>query len=101
MLQWDLSDTPLASSALPLAVPSEAELFALLVGLLVLEKLSYADLIYQPVAMTHDNIEAVARLMEERIPTLARDVGTGRGLRRRLAQLVGVRVMRSASASES
>lgn len=94
MLQWDLSDTPLARENSSVAVPSEGELLVLMVGLLLLEGLAYRDLRNRTLRLTHENIDGVAEVIEERLPTLCPDIGSGDRLRRRLEQFVGIKVTR-------
>ncbi len=92
-LQWDLSDTPLARSESRFKAPTEGELFALAVALLLAEGQSYENLRTCELVLHQDQLHTVAEVFEYRIPELASEV-RGDDLRQRLMELVGIRVTR-------
>ena len=94
MIEYDLTATRLAQSDEPIPVPTEAELFAITVALLLMEGCSYSDLSSHAVSLSSRNYRRVAELIEERTPTLAREFGTPVELRKRLFQFVGLRIAR-------
>ena len=94
MLQWDLSDTPLAKKGTPAQVPTEGELLALLVGLLLLEGVAYRDLVHRDLELRDEDRESLVQLLEYRLPELAREYGGSVRLRQRLSDFVGTRMMR-------
>ncbi len=95
MLQWDLSDTPLAASDTPGRVPTEGELLALMVALLMHEDVTYNDLRHRVLVLHDENRAQIIEIFEYRLPELAREFGAGDQLRQRLIELVGIRVTRS------
>lgn len=95
MLQWDLSNTPLAQSDIEAAAPNDGELLALMVGLMMVSQASYSDLRNRCLMLTEENRNRVAAVIEARLPELTRDIGVGEGLRRRLVELTGIRVSRN------
>ena len=94
MLQYDLTQTALINSESLVAVPTEGELLVLMVSLMLLKDFAYADLRERALILTHDNLGHVAKVMEERLGPLLRDIGTGTRFRQRLEQLVGMRITR-------
>ncbi|TWT44439.1 hypothetical protein RAS1_08540 [Phycisphaerae bacterium RAS1] len=94
MIEYDLTATPLAQSDEPTPPPLEAELLAITVALLLSEGRSYSDLSCHSVSLTRRNHRRVAELIEEHTPTLAREFPTRIELRKRLQQLVGLRITR-------
>lgn len=94
MLQWDLSDTPLAQRERPGKVPTEGELLALMVGLLMLEDITYGDLRERELVLCAENLGRLAEVFEYRLPELAREFSDSEILLQRLAELVGIRVTR-------
>lgn len=94
VLQWDLSDTPLARTDGHLRAPTEAELQVLLVALLLNEGIAYSDPATRTLVLTDHNRELIAQVIEWCLSPLARDIGHGACLRRRLSELVGIRVTR-------
>ena len=95
MLQWDLSDTPLAQKGMPGTVPTEGELLALVVGLLMLEDITYETLRHRELVLDEENLGHLVEVFEYRLPELAREFGDGEHLRQRLAELTGIRMTRS------
>ena len=91
-LQWDLSNTPLARSESRFKAPAEGELFALAVAMLLAEGQSYENLRTCELVLHQDQLRTVAEVFEYRIPELAREFGDSDALRRRLNELVGIRV---------
>lgn len=95
MLQWDLSDTQLAQSKTPGSVPTEGELLALMVGLLMLEEITYETLTHCELVLDEENLGHLVEVFEYRLPELAREFGDSEHLRQRLAELTGIRMTRS------
>lgn len=92
VMQYDLTDTQIARSSRPLSPPSEAELLAVTVGLMLAEDCACCELGRRELVLTGCNFRRVATLVEERTPPLARDFGNSRQLRRRLRALIGLRI---------
>ena len=90
MMQYDLTNTTVANSNEPLRPPSEAELLAITVALMLAGNCSYGELRTRPLELTKRNCRRVAELIEERTPPLARDFGGPLQLRRRLVDLAGL-----------
>ena len=95
MLQWDLSDTPLAQQDTGGKVPTEGELLALMVGLLMLEDVTYDTLRHRELALHEENRARLLEVFEYRLPELAREFGDSERLRQRLVELTGIRMTRS------
>lgn len=93
VLQWDLSDSVLARTDQPIRAPTEEELYVVLVALLLNENIAYSDLATRGLALTEYNRDAIAQTIEWRLGGLARDIGHGAQLRRRLSELEGLSVM--------
>jgi len=94
MLQWDLSDTPLARSESMFKAPTEGELFALAVAMILAEGQSYEGLRSCELVLHREQLRAVAEVFEYRIPELRTELGESSDLRQRLMELVGIRVTR-------
>ena len=94
MLQWGLSDTPLARKDTPGKVPTDGELLALTVALLMLEETTYGDLRERELVFPEENQAQLSEIFEYRLPELAREFGSGGQLRQRLSELVGIRMTR-------
>jgi hypothetical protein len=92
MLQWDLSDTPLAREDVLANVPTQGELLALLVGLLMLEGITYDTISHHELALTEDNRARLLEVFEYRLPELAREFGDSDSIRQRVVELTGTRV---------
>ncbi len=92
MLQWDLSDTPLAASDTSGRVPTEGELLAMMVALLMHEDVTYDDLKHRVLTLHDENLAQIIEIFEYRLPELAREFGSSDELRQRLTELVGIRV---------
>ena len=73
-LQWDLSNTPLARSESTFKVPTEGELFALAIAMLLAEGQSYENLRSCELVLRRDQLTAVAEVFEYRIPELRSEV---------------------------
>jgi hypothetical protein len=101
MLQWDLSDTPLAQRETPGKVPTEGELLVLMVGLLMLEDVSYELLRRRELVFQKEDLGRLAEILEYRVPELAREFGDSECLRKRLAELTGIRMTRSVGGGRS
>lgn len=95
MLEYDLTETKLAQRLWPPRVPSEGEELAILVALMLVEGCTFSELGSRPITLTADNLEGVARLIEERLTPFAPDTGSGPVLRERLGELVGLQISRA------
>ncbi|MBK8915386.1 MAG: hypothetical protein IPM64_12445 [Phycisphaerales bacterium] len=94
MVIYDLTKMAAATSLRPIRPPSDFELFAITVGLLMVENRGFSELTTGPVELTNRNRRRVAELLEERAPSLAREFGTALRLRSRLVELTGLIVER-------
>ena len=92
MLQYDLTNTPLFAAESSITVPSDAEMFALTVALLVVHGSSYTDLAAHELEFCASDVERVAECIEYRLPMLLVDVRAGAALRDRLRDFVGLRI---------
>lgn len=92
VLQWDLSDTPLAQRETPGKVPTEGELLALMVALLMLEGATYDALQHRALTLHEDNRARLLDMFEYRLPELAQEFGDSESVRQRLVELTGIRV---------
>ena len=95
MLQWDLTNTPLAQKDTPGKVPTEGELLAVMVGLLMLEDITYETLRHRELVLDEENLGRLVEVFEYRLPELAREFGDSGLLQQRLAELSGIRMTRS------
>jgi hypothetical protein len=93
MLQYDLSATTVARSDEALRPPSEGELLAITVALMLLSNCACSELRGRSLTLTQRNCRRVAELIEERTPPLAREFGGPLQLRQRLVDLVGLSVV--------
>ncbi|MBK8915405.1 MAG: hypothetical protein IPM64_12545 [Phycisphaerales bacterium] len=94
MVFYDLTNTAVATSARPIRPPGDLELFAITVGLLLVEDRGFGELASASLELTHLNRRRVAEMLEERAPSLAREFGTPSQLRARLAELAGLVITR-------
>ncbi len=94
MIQYDLTNTAMAHDVRPSRPPSEAELFALTLGLMLDANSGFAQLATAALVLTQGNCSRVAQLLEEHAPQLARELGDPREARRRLRELIGIRITR-------
>jgi len=92
MLQYDLTHTQLFESPTRAKLPSDAELFVVTAALLLVNEASYSQFEQKALALTTANVDAVAACIEKRLPEFARDLEIRATLRRRLADLVGIRI---------
>ena len=92
MIQFDLTSTQLAKSREAIPIPSEGELTAVSLALMLAADCSWSELENGSLALTEQNQEAVAELIEKRLTPLTRDIGRGKALRHRLGQLAGLAV---------
>lgn len=90
MVPHDLTRTTLATGERPLRAPNDRELFAVTVGLLMVENRGFSELATAPIELTDGNRRRVAEALEERAPALAREFGTSSALRARLTELSGL-----------
>ncbi len=95
MVLYDLTGTAIATSDRPIRPPGDVELFAITVGLLLVENRGFEELAHLPLELTDRNRRRVAELLEERAPSIARELGGPARLRARMRQLVGLQVFRS------
>lgn len=94
MVLYDLTNTAVATSARPIRPPSDLELFAITVGLLMVEDRGFSELTSASLELTNRNRRRVAEMLEERAPSLAREFGGPVLLRARLKQLIGLQIFR-------
>ena len=92
MLRWDLIGTPLAASDEVVRLPSEPELIAIMVALLAVESLTYADLSSRVVRLTYENRERVANFLMTQLPMFRKVLCSDQNVERRLAELTGIAV---------
>lgn len=90
MLEYDLSQTRFGRESYRL--PSEGELFAVTLALMVAEDCAFWELSERSLTLTEDNSQQVAEVIERFCCPLTRDIGNGTHLRARLTQLVGIRI---------
>lgn len=93
MFQYDLTLTPLAASPARVRVPSEPELMAILVAMMIRHDRAPSELSALQLVFGASDEEQVARIIEERLAPFARDLGSGEHLRERLRWLVGMRIV--------
>ncbi len=93
MLQYDLTDSLVFSDS-TMRSPTEGELLALQVALMLHADRALCELHDRSLRLSHDNVYAVRRLLTHSLSTLGRDIGDAFGLRRRLHQLIGLRISR-------
>lgn len=94
MVIYDLTKTSVATSARPVRPPSDLELFAITVGLLMVEDRGFSELTSASLELTDRNRRRLAEMLEERAPSLAREFGGPVLLRARLKQLIGLQIFR-------
>lgn len=94
MVFYDLTNTAVATGARPIRPPSDLELFAITVGLLMVEDRGFSELASASLELTGRRCRRVAEVLEERAPSLAREFGGPLLLRNRLRDLIGLRVSR-------
>lgn len=92
MLQYDLTETKLFDTQAHTKAPSDAEMFVLTAALLLVYEAAYSDLRGGEVALTPANVDAVAECIEQRLPEFACDLEVITLLRKRLQDLVGLRI---------
>lgn len=93
MFQYDLTSTPLAADPSRGRIPSEPELVAILVSMLLRHNRAPSELKAAPLVLQSSDHEAVARIIEGTLEPFARDLGSGKSLRTRLRWLTGLAVM--------
>lgn len=92
MLQYDLTHTKLFDAPTRALLPSEAEMFAITVALLLIHDMAYTDLARGEVELRSEDLTAVAECIQYRLIPLGHDFGDPERLRSRLGQLVGLRI---------
>lgn len=92
MLQYDLTHTQLFESPTRAKLPSDAELFVVTAALLLVNEAAYSQFERNAFALTATNVNAVATCIERRLPEFARDLESRTTLRRRLTDLIGIRI---------
>ena len=94
MLQYDLTNTPLAMAAEPVRPPSEGELLAIVVGLLLTQQRTLTEIADAGAELVLDDAvrDRLTALLSEELKPLNRELGTDESFRGRLAQLVGMRI---------
>ena len=92
MVQFDLTDTALASADESACVPSEAELTVLTVALLLESQRAFCHSNGRELVLTASNIDAVADVLRSRLAPLHADLERTTDLRSRLRELIGIRI---------
>lgn len=92
MLAYDLTNTALATTQSRPAVPTEGELLAVLVALLLLHDRSLSEMYASTVELHETDCHRVADVLVARVPPLAREFGQRETLMLRLRQLAGLRI---------
>ena len=92
MLQYDLTHTSLFDAATRVSLPSEAEMFAMTIALLLVHDLAYNDLAQSELELRNEDLTAVAECIEYRLCPLGHDFGDPETLRNRLREFVGLRI---------
>jgi len=93
MFQYDLTMTPLAAQPARESIPSEPELVAVLVSMLLRHDRAPSELRAAPMVLLETDQEAVARIIERTLTPFARDLGSGGFLRMRLQRLTGLQIL--------
>lgn len=94
MIQYDLTSTAMAQDGAVPTPPTEAELFAITLGLMLHADCGFDELTSRVLALTVKNRSRVIQILEQRAPSLARELGSTAELHRRLGKLVGIRITR-------
>ncbi len=89
---WDLTDTAIAQADEKVRVPSEGELMVLMAAMLLHQGRAFSDLADHQLVLTEASLEGIVQIIEHRLGSLARDIGTGKALRARLLELVGLKL---------
>lgn len=92
VVQYDLTDTAFATAPQGAAIPSEAELSALTMAMLVATHSAFSELADHELVLSDDMLVAVGGLLDGPLSALARDFGGSRDARMRLREFVGLRV---------
>lgn len=92
MLGYDLSNTPLARASRAVKVPTEGELLAIQVALMLVDDCAYGDLTCRRLVLTPRNRRQVAAVIRRRLTPLVRDFATP-DLHARLDDLVGLTII--------
>jgi hypothetical protein len=92
MIQYDLTDTPLAQRAERVEVPSEAELTAITVALALATGCGLRDLAHRELVLSDENISSVARILSGELAGLLCDLRANCSIEARLSELRGLRV---------
>lgn len=92
MIHYDLTDTRMAQNDQLHRVPTEGELLAVMVGLMLFEGCGFEELSDRMLILRDDNHESVAQMIEEHLWPLLLDIGFGQQLRARLKDLVGLQI---------
>lgn len=92
MLQYDMTNTRLLTADCASKFPTEAETLVITVGLLLVHEVPFSalrdsDLVFHPC-----DAETLALFIEGPLAALTPDFGTGKSLRDRLADFVGMRI---------
>jgi hypothetical protein len=94
MLQYDLTLTQVFDAPTRSSIPSEAEMFAMTIALLLVRDMAYNDLEQFDLELRKEDLNAVAECIEYRLFPLGHDFGDPERLRNRLRELVGMRISR-------
>lgn len=92
MIQYDLTDTPLAQRTERVEVPSEAELTAITVALALVSGCGLSDLAHRELVLSDENIGSVAGVLVGRLSSLVSDLRANGSVEARLSELRGLRI---------
>ncbi len=92
MLLYDLTESGLFHADTRDAWPTDAEMFAITVALLLVHEATYTDLWHEELRLSAEDLTAVAECIEYRLHPLGRDFGDPERLRTRLRDFVGLRI---------
>ena len=92
MIQYDLTGTSLFADATRADLPTEAEMFAMTIALLLVNDMAYGELSQKELEFKNEDLAALAECIEYRLSPLAHDFGDSDQLRERLRWFVGLRI---------
>jgi hypothetical protein len=95
MLQYDMTNTLLAKCSGLVVVPTEGELEVIKTGLLLVDGLSFLDLRHRNLELSRDRCGPLAELISQRLTPFVRVFGSPDRMRKRLAELSGIRISRA------
>lgn len=92
MLQYDLTNTPFFHALSSSQLPSDAEMFAITVGLLMVRDAAYSDLLECDLIVSPVDVESIALCLETQLHPLVRDFDGRQSLRHELQNFIGLRI---------